>query len=68
MSIVECVDKPPINALSVEHRARLAKKLLKATNHEDELQVIHKRPFHCIPILFVFFIRGTTFNQCFTNE
>ena len=25
MSIVECVDKPPINELSVEHGARLAK-------------------------------------------
>ena len=25
MSIVECVDRPPINELSVEHRARLAK-------------------------------------------
>ena len=25
MSIVESVDKPPINKLSVEHRARLAK-------------------------------------------
>lgn len=24
MSIVECVDKPPINGLSDEHRARLA--------------------------------------------
>ena len=66
MSIVECVDKPPINELSVEHGATC--KRLKATDHEDEFKVIHKRPFHCIPILFIFFVCGTTFNQCFTNE
>ena len=41
MSIVECVDKPPINELYIEHRLDFPK-VLKATNHEDELEVIHK--------------------------